>query len=282
MTEERYEVRLAGFRRGEDERPRVSDITLTDVDKADRTAPMSDDQTLWRYLSLSKFISLLSSWSLWFSRLDKLGDPFEGAATQGELNRREAHPEKDVLDRIGKAGRHMWFVNCWHMGQTESDAMWQLYSSLEEGIAVCTCAGRLRAALRNSRRQYVDPAKEKEILLPGYFFGSVVYAEHTHTQVEGNQYHTKYFLKRPAFQHESEFRVVAPHPSLASDAGLEIDEDSAHAGIYVPVDLQELITEIVISPGSEAWYRHAVGDLGKRYGLQSPIRSSALGEAPRY
>ena len=45
---------------------------------------------IWRYMDIAKFLSLLDKQSLFFSRLDHLGDPFEGSLTrQRELARRE-------------------------------------------------------------------------------------------------------------------------------------------------------------------------------------------------
>jgi hypothetical protein len=39
-----------------------------------------DAQPLWRYMDFAKFTSMLLQRGLYFSRLDRLGDPFEGAA----------------------------------------------------------------------------------------------------------------------------------------------------------------------------------------------------------
>ncbi|MDQ1391242.1 MAG: hypothetical protein QOF30_219, partial [Acidimicrobiaceae bacterium] len=41
----------------------------------------SDETTLWRYMDLPKFVSLLEKGALFFSRADKLGDPYEGSLT---------------------------------------------------------------------------------------------------------------------------------------------------------------------------------------------------------
>ena len=34
--------------------------------------------------------------------------------------------------------RRFTLVNCWHENQDESDAMWKLYSGVEDGIAIKT------------------------------------------------------------------------------------------------------------------------------------------------
>lgn len=37
------------------------------------------DTRIWRYVDLTKFLDMLSRRKLYFARLDRLGDPFEGA-----------------------------------------------------------------------------------------------------------------------------------------------------------------------------------------------------------
>ena len=39
----------------------------------------SADTVLWRYMDFSKFVAMLKDKALWFGRIDRLGDPFEGA-----------------------------------------------------------------------------------------------------------------------------------------------------------------------------------------------------------
>ena len=41
--------------------------------------PPQDNAVLWRYMDFTKFVSLLDRRALYFSRADKLGDPFEGS-----------------------------------------------------------------------------------------------------------------------------------------------------------------------------------------------------------
>jgi hypothetical protein len=40
--------------------------------------PHDRDTYIWRYMDLTKLVSILDSRALWFSRADHLGDPFEG------------------------------------------------------------------------------------------------------------------------------------------------------------------------------------------------------------
>lgn len=44
--------------------------------------PPAPDATLWRYTDFTKFVSQLDRKALLFSRLDQLGDPFEGSVSK--------------------------------------------------------------------------------------------------------------------------------------------------------------------------------------------------------
>jgi len=38
-----------------------------------------DPMKVWRYIDLAKFVSMLETQSIYFSRMDLFSDPFEGA-----------------------------------------------------------------------------------------------------------------------------------------------------------------------------------------------------------
>jgi hypothetical protein len=106
---------------------------------------------LWRYVDLAKLVFLFEHRALWFSRVDSLGDPYEGLPTRPLVDdmwalAKEAS-EPDRLQRIEVAshntrafgqGRQALAVSCWHVSSVESAAMWSLYARLGEGIAIKT------------------------------------------------------------------------------------------------------------------------------------------------
>jgi hypothetical protein len=47
--------------------------------------PENLDAKIWRYVDFAKFLSLIMSESLFFCRIDKLDDPFEGYYTYQDL-----------------------------------------------------------------------------------------------------------------------------------------------------------------------------------------------------
>jgi hypothetical protein len=47
--------------------------------------PPPENTKIWRFMSFHKFVSMVTNGSLYFSRLDKLGDPFEGLYTNARI-----------------------------------------------------------------------------------------------------------------------------------------------------------------------------------------------------
>lgn len=216
--------------------------------------PPSDDAVLWRYMGFTKFVSLLEKSALYFCRLDSLGDPFEGSiaggagasmiAVQPPDVKSEVPPPTPInLEGLAKAT----FVNCWHTGDIESDAMWKLYASYGEGVAIKTNFRDLASAFVSK-----DPAVS---------IGKVEYINYTQSRLIGNLL-SLCFYKRKSFEHEREVRAVV------RNGGAET------AGFYVDVDLQKLVSEIVVAPFAEEWFVDLVSKLADRNGLGEVVRSS--------
>src|SRR2546425_8722586 len=119
-----------------------------------------DSTTIWRYQDLGKLVSMIERRALFFSRLDLLGDPYEGAQTPGYSLARslaaysvaKQNPvgsDRDIVarqDEEGRRRREQVFVNCWYMGNHESDAMWRLYCRSGESVAIrATICGLMKA-----------------------------------------------------------------------------------------------------------------------------------------
>src|SRR4030066_2211573 len=99
---------------------------------------------IWRYMDFTKFVSMLENQGLFFSRADKLDDPFEGSYSLGNKNlRHEVYKEYKISESAFKTlsqfrswVRKWTMVNCWHINTYESAAMWKLYTKSNEAIAV--------------------------------------------------------------------------------------------------------------------------------------------------
>jgi hypothetical protein len=121
-------------------------------------APDDVDVSIWRYVDLAKFLDMLERKALYFSRLDQLGDDYEGAPSAASIEwwRRyyEVNQIKTQGDEPGylimardiyRMNRGMTYASCWHMNEYESTAMWGYYS--REDIAIRSIFSRLRESL---------------------------------------------------------------------------------------------------------------------------------------
>lgn len=216
-----------------------------------------DGERLWRYMSFGKFVSVLSQGALFFCRVDKLQDCFEG---------RLPRPTYDVVDPWLRAGyeqeRMASIVNCWTLSQYESVALWNTYVPQGEGIAIGTTFARLRDSFRS-----VGIFSEARVHI-----GRIRYVDFgEHSFIGPNRTAFNGFIplvhKRPYFQFESEVRA------LISGLGthfLGTIIRQTH-GLYVPVNLGQLIEEIRVVPGAPDWFVEAVKAVTTSFGLKGEL-----------
>src|ERR1700719_3100914 len=98
---------------------------------------------LWRYMDLARFLALIDQKELYVPRLHEFQseDASEGAASPSDplfgqdpeyMQRAAAHFTSSLP-----------LVSCWHENETESVAMWKLYVSGREGVAIKTTVSSL-------------------------------------------------------------------------------------------------------------------------------------------
>ena len=103
------------------------------VDESNIFRDPQEDTKIWRYLDTGKFISMLDKESIVFARVDKLEDSFEGSYSKPSFELRKDNYNdlnKDELRKLSELFKKLkayTFVNCWHMNDNESAAMWELY-----------------------------------------------------------------------------------------------------------------------------------------------------------
>lgn len=232
--------------------------------KAFDTPP--DNQTIWRYLSFRKFVWLIAKESLYFSRLDQHDDWWEGLL-----------PECcNIEDR--KYIRFNKYINCWHMNESESDAMWKLYgNSTGETVAIKTNVGCLIKSLEKCAIDvYIGKIKYEEQNIP-----------------EGNLYFPVLYKRMP-FQHEKELRLCISSPlnsnppdftqlkkalapfNIDNKSDLYILKEYGDKGIPVRVDLDQLIDEVIICPNRESFLKDSVEYVMEGKVSYEKIRESAI------
>lgn len=148
------------------------------------------------------------------------------------------------------------FISCWHHATHESEAMWRLYArETVEGVAIQTTVERLKAALPQDK---------------SFMIRAVDYRDnYVHNKREESL--ARFFIKRKAFEHEKEVRVLLSD----NEAG-----QKNQRGIRVPTRLSELIQTIVVSPYAPDWLPGVVSDTVERFGINATVSHSELRREP--
>lgn len=244
----------------------------------------SKDSLLWRYQDFPKFVSLLDSGNLFFTRADNFEDIFECARgfnfqkddiyqsmkipltlsvrkalrLEGNENpseeeietRLKLETEKLIQEQENK--RKDYFVSCWHNNERESEAMWKLYvSAKDQGVAIQTTTERLCYSLGRI----------------GFDIGGVNYISYEKPLEVDDE---PIWYKRTAFSHEREVRVVYK------------DADNSKTGLPIAVDLDMLIEKVFVSPSAPVWFAELVRSVMEKYGLNKTVEQSKLDERPIY
>ncbi len=261
-------------------------------------SPSSADITIWRYMDLPKFISMLEDQALHFVIANEMPDQFEGSSTKFSIDLLQATfsrlyreslstdmpadlPAKmaTVFQRAGK----FTYLNCWHMNEHESAAMWALYQSGQpQGIAIRSTYQRLSESIVDSRTVYI---------------GTVDYVDYDTDATTGLLTTVNRFLyKRRSFDHERELRAIYAADLWTNSTGPAIDirridgskmpplEDAPYGPAVIPisVDLEALIEEIYVSPQARPWFAELIRMVLSRYGHGWNVTHSRLDDSPLY
>jgi len=228
--------------------------------------PEDENAKIWRYVDFTKFVSLLDRSSLFFSRVDRLDDPFEGSYSKANIPLRPIvydTPENELkgLSELIQRARELFAVSCWHLNDYESAAMWKLYLKSGGGIAIRSTFDRLKNCLMDET--------------PDVYIGEVKYIDYERDfMAEGNVL-SPLMYKRKSFEHERELRAVVQVPS---ENGKALFGD----GLFISVDLGTLIDKIYLAPTSAKWLFELVESVTRKYGLDKEVLQSSLDDVPVY
>ena len=236
--------------------------------------------TLWRYLSFAKFCSLVEREEIFFALVSDMVDMYEGFVS---------HPLPKPGDRIRlheaeRFGREMLhkitrsaLISCWTEADHESSLMWTSYAG-EEGVAIRTSFHDLQESLR-----VIDAG------LP-VTYGKVKYVDYRQQEVPRFGW-APLFHKRWEYRAEDEVRAVLPGPPLEirpdpdrherSFVDIPLDSDVVEQrGRYIPVNLDILVKEIIVSPHAAPWFVQLVQSVVDRYPVNASVTPSTLRSSP--
>jgi hypothetical protein len=255
--------------------------------------PENRDAHIWRYHDLGKLLSLFDRSALFFPRLDKLEDPFEGYYTKSILalenskledlpaELRAQIPDENALHnaalfhrqirQFAKEQREITFVNSWYCSEYESAAMWSLYLKTREGIAIRSSYNRLMESLSGYEDFNVH-------------IGMVKYIDYDRDSIESGNRNVLAPLmhKRKSFEHEKELRAViwtVEHAKNEFGSGNKFKDTP---GLYVKVHIPTLVDRVYVAPTAPTWIRELIESLLRRFGYTIPVVQSSLSEAAFY
>lgn len=246
---------------------------------------LNEDTVLWRYMSLVKFLDLISTKKLTLCRMDNFEDKFEGNSKQ-ILEQIEkiligagmgAHILPDFTDPYEEVKLKSYAL-CMHANENESAAMWKLYGNNGETIALKTTVGKLKRSLSNSNNLH---------------FGATIYGitdekieEFYKKDREENQVISlsplePLFLKRPSFSHENEYRVIYSDEKTfftSTTAGENIQKLKENQSLInkIDCDVDGLIDELIIYPEASSWVVAAINATIKSFGYNFEAKKSNL------
>jgi len=227
--------------------------------------PSNSLQPLWRYLKYDRLVDLLSTESLFFPRLTQMSDQWEGLLsdrTRAELFRHhysQYHNAIIAREQIEQYERHRedFFINCWHMNDSESYLMWKAYG--DRGCAVQSTFERIQISFDQF---------EGEIL-----GGVVEYSDIGREQTPvGNVFHAV-IRKGLPYRDEREFRLLFWQMGSGNQK-----IDAGPKGIKIEVELNKLINEIWVSPQIKS-SQSEIEMLVEQKKLDCRIRSSGVRQA---
>ena len=205
---------------------------------------------LYRIIGFDRAVQLLKTNELYFAHPSSWDDPYE---------RGLIHQDSQNL-----------FAQCW-CRKAVSDAMWRIYSSNSLGVRIGTTHSQLEAALSQAKKaqnlnfkiQKVKYLYQEELDFELKRIERALKSKHSVSMAM-----SQLFLKRRAFSHESETRVVIYASSF---------DDEVRKAFSIKVDAKSLINSVWIDPRAPQEYVDAFTSyLKKDVKFKGVVKKSSL------
>jgi hypothetical protein len=240
----------------------------------DKRATLDEATVLTRYLTHSKYVDMVGTQSIYFSRLVRLrdGDPDEGRVATShylaDARFREADgtnaPDQRALYRefLEQGPHQQAYVSCWYIGEAESERMWHEYVPAGEGVAVQTTVGRLLQHFNG------DGGIKTVTLAP------IAYVDYNEATMAGIEERDdtlaalKY--KGTSWIHESEMRAILLYNMFY------IYPQIPKYGERLSVSLGDFVTRLFLAPNATPEYEQKARDVVSETSVVKLFRRSAL------
>jgi len=238
--------------------------------------PQNRSAKIWRYMNVEKYLYLLNYSRLFFVRSDKLDDAFEGSWTKLDIENRKKHSMslpnsvKDKSDedfsKILMNMKKKTFISCWNAQDAESLSLWKIYGEVGKSIAIQSTYERLHNSVTEQVTLGLVEYIDYEI---GSFFSDERRAA------------SPFYFKRMEFANECELRgTIQYHKFGVIDPNEEFYDNNF--GVDHPVDLENLVEEVVVSPETPEWLLELLSSVTKKFGYSFPLVRSRLDAQPQF
>ncbi len=258
-----------------------------------------EDTILWRYMDITKFISMLETRSIHFTQLNRIAakeDIYEGYCTNADLknltNEIIAHNKETkkeqidynaVLNDVNEFIKHFRLnvgISSWYINKHESSAMWKIYSK-DSGLAIKTNVKKLTESLhklqpnriiKSYKIKYLDYNNKPIMNLPElynligeyrHYLNNKMVIPHEFSQKIAEYFEPFSFCKRHSFRTECEFRLLTY--LNVPESNYMYDTFGDNLGIV----LDDVIEEVRPSPYTENWVKDLIRKLMIRYNINT-------------
>jgi hypothetical protein len=218
---------------------------------------------LMRYLDLAKFIDLISTKTLYVASAVEFEDRLEG--TLPEQIRELYKQDYEVIKHLGskpilereQENRIKNNVSCWTKGPKDNMALWKIYGTSKQSIAIITTFDKL------AKSTFLWSG------LTNVTFKEVTYIDHSGGLPDGIYTLScdTFGLKHEAYEFEKEVRMVVTRSSLKKPSPLRLK-----------IKPNDIIQKIIISPEAGKWFFDLVKSVSKKYRINAPVEYSKLTE----
>lgn len=221
---------------------------------------------VWRYMDFEKFIVLLNSSSLHFTRIDKLGDNLESIIPSEIIaNSKNQYPKSNPEEFSNSIHKHrnQLRVNCWHIGKDESVAMWKIYCSNNLGVAIETTLKRIIDSFQGgSERIHLE-----KINYDGFDKDYFCHANLLYPAIN----------KLASYRFENELRLI--FYGSDTDGQLSARTKETENGNLIRIELDKLIDSICLSPNVPEGFENIIEHLREKNSMKFKIHKSIINDS---